>query len=197
MGTRFVSEFSGAILKKKPTNDSDSISTIPYGEEIEIIQKSNNKWIKIRWKEKTGWIVDKSLPLVIDYSVEYPQYSIRMPGTNIQVWAIELITKKNKRLLISFATYEIWKSPTEVELRSSGINTPIWTDADGNFAITTEPADGKFYGLKGKISHKGPFTEYEGELLFDGFHEVYNLIENKIVLQNSIRFKGTGYPGEL
>ncbi|EMJ97797.1 MULTISPECIES: SH3 domain-containing protein [unclassified Leptospira] len=194
--TIFVSEFKGTDLKSEPSSNSESIGTISYGEKVEVVEKLGNKWIKIRWNNKTGWIVEDKSAILIDFeSIDVP-YSLRIPETN-QFWMIELHNKNNKKILISSATFEIVEAYNKIEFATSGINTPIWTDKNGNFAITTKPINGKFFGLRGKIFHQGKFSECEGSMPFEGFHEVYSIVENKIVLESSLRFAAMGEPCDL
>ncbi|MEI1280622.1 SH3 domain-containing protein [Leptospira venezuelensis] len=192
--TMFVSEFKGTDLKSKPSLDSEPIGTISYGEEIEVVEKLENKWIKIRWNDKTGWIAEDKRAILTN--IESVDYSLRIPETN-QYWMIGLDNKKNKKILISFATFEIWKTFTKIEFATSGINTPIWTDTNGNFVITTKPINGKFFGLRGKILHQGEFSECEGSMPFEGFHEVYSIVESKIALESSLKLAIIGEPCEL
>lgn len=65
IGTMYITADSGLRMRDGAGVDSKVIHTIPFNEEVEILDEKPNiekiggvagKWVKIRWNRKTGWV---------------------------------------------------------------------------------------------------------------------------------------------
>lgn len=56
-----ISASSGANMRMQPGVDHQIISTVPHGASVRVIERTNDHWVKVEYKGKTGYIASELL----------------------------------------------------------------------------------------------------------------------------------------
>jgi hypothetical protein len=96
---RYVGAKSGLMMREKPDVKGKTITLIPEGEELVLIEEKSEKiniagkkgkWSKIKWKDKTGWVFGGFLQTQEQYRSPGMIYSVLGKRLSFQLKEDEL-----------------------------------------------------------------------------------------------------------